>query len=86
MLDKRASAGSTILPSPKSILPRSKNWGLLDLDTLEVARQLSLIESSIFQKIRPVELLKQEWLVKKRPSKAVHIKAMTALSTKVCIL
>ncbi|EIN12588.1 ras GEF [Punctularia strigosozonata HHB-11173 SS5] len=42
---------------PQPIVPRSVNRKLLptDIDPLELARQLSIIESQLFQKIRPAE-------------------------------
>jgi son of sevenless len=43
---------------PPPILPRnSKKLKLLDIDPLELARQLTLMESSLYQKIRPMECL-----------------------------
>jgi son of sevenless-like protein len=72
---------SDLLPP---ILPKSlKKFNLLDLDPLEVARQLTLIEMAIFQKISPIELMKQEWSRKKGQFVAVNVRAMTAMSTKI---
>lgn len=69
----------------KPILPKSlKKFSLFDLDPLEIARQLTLIESSMFEKIQPTELLKQEWS-KKENSLAINVRLMTAMSTKVYI-
>ncbi|KAJ3253570.1 hypothetical protein HK103_000478 [Boothiomyces macroporosus] len=66
------------------ILPKNlKRFTLTDLDPLEVARQLTLIESNIFLKIQPVELMKQEWSRKNGPSLAVNVRAMTAMATKI---
>ena len=68
---------------PNPILPKSlKRFTFFDLDPLEIARQLTLIESNMFAKIEPVELTKQEWS-KKNGSLAVNVKAMTSMSTKV---
>jgi len=43
---------------PSSILPKSnKKLKLLDIDPLELARQLTILESSLYQKIMPIECL-----------------------------
>ena len=53
---------------------------MLDFDPLEIARQITLYKSRIFCAIQPDELLASEW-TKKSGSKAVNVKAMSALST-----
>lgn len=66
------------------ILPKSlKRFTLLDIDPMEVARQLTLLEMDIFLKIQPVELMKQEWSRKNTSSLAVNVRAMSAMSTKI---
>jgi son of sevenless len=66
------------------ILPKSlKRFSLMDLDPMEVARQLTLIDMDIFLKIQPVELMKQEWSRKNSSSVAVNVRAMSAMSTKI---
>jgi hypothetical protein len=66
------------------VLPKSlKRFTLLDLDPLETARQLTLMEMNIFLKIQPIELMKQEWSKKNTTSLAVNVRAMTAMSTKI---
>ncbi|KIJ54796.1 hypothetical protein M422DRAFT_200705 [Sphaerobolus stellatus SS14] len=53
---KRTPAAPTYLPAP--IIPKSnKLLKLLDIDPLEMARQLTLMESRLFAKIRPMECL-----------------------------
>lgn len=43
---------------PPSIIPKtSKAMKLLDIDPLELARQLTIMESKLFAKIRPMECL-----------------------------
>ncbi|KAG2145892.1 ras guanine nucleotide exchange factor domain-containing protein [Suillus clintonianus] len=45
---------------PPSILPKpNKKLKLLDIDSLELARQLTIMESYLYQKIRPVECLQR---------------------------
>ena len=53
---------------------------ILDFDPMELARQLTIIESKLFCAIQPEELLALEW-TKKSDSKAVNVKAMSKLST-----
>ncbi|EEP80754.1 conserved hypothetical protein [Uncinocarpus reesii 1704] len=53
---------------------------ILDFDPMELARQLTLKESSIFCAILPEELLGTEWM-KKTGSLAVNVRAMSTLST-----
>ncbi|KAF9267558.1 ras GEF [Marasmius fiardii PR-910] len=46
--------------APPPILPKtSKKLKLLDIEPLELARQLTLLESSLYQKIRPMECLQR---------------------------
>jgi son of sevenless-like protein len=45
---------------PPPIMPRtSKKLKLLDIDPLELARQLTILESQLYQKIRPMECLQR---------------------------
>jgi hypothetical protein len=53
---------------------------ILDFDPLELARQMTLIESKLFCSIRPDELLGLEW-TKKTGSRATNVRAMSTLST-----
>ncbi|KAF8895269.1 ras guanine nucleotide exchange factor domain-containing protein [Infundibulicybe gibba] len=46
-------------PPPPPILPRTKKLRLLDIDPIELARQLTLFESQLYQKIRPMECLQR---------------------------
>ncbi|KAL5120188.1 Ras guanine nucleotide exchange factor bud5 [Pleosporales sp. CAS-2024a] len=53
---------------------------ILDFDPLELARQITIIESRLFCSIQAEELLALEW-TKKSDSKAINVKAMSTLST-----
>jgi son of sevenless len=45
-------------PPPPPIIPKNvKKIKLLDIDPLELARQITIIESRLYQKIRPMECL-----------------------------
>jgi RasGEF domain/RasGEF N-terminal motif len=80
----------TPVPAPiisKSQLLALKTWknggpnvSILDFDPLELARQITLKESSIFCSILPEELLATEWM-KRSGSLAVNVRAMSTLST-----
>ncbi|CAG8459456.1 56_t:CDS:2, partial [Ambispora leptoticha] len=64
---------------PASILPKNmKKLKFLDLDPLELARQLTIIESKLYNKIRPVECLNKAWSkeTKEEGEIAENIKAM----------
>lgn len=51
---------TAMAPPPPSIIPKSnKRLKLLDIDPLELARQLTLMESQLYQKIKPVECLQR---------------------------
>ncbi|OAX41110.1 ras GEF [Rhizopogon vinicolor AM-OR11-026] len=53
---------------PPSIMPKpNTKLNLLDIDALELARQLTIMESHLYQKIRPVECLQRS-----REQKADH--------------
>ena len=56
------------------------NVHILDFDPLELARQITIKESSIFCSILPEELLASEWM-KNSGSLAVNVRAMSTLST-----
>lgn len=80
----------TPLPPPnmtKSQIGALKNWKMggsnptiLEFDPLELARQLTIKEMSIFCSIMPEELLGSEW-TKRSGSNAVNVRAMSTLST-----
>ncbi|KAK7690449.1 hypothetical protein QCA50_005547 [Cerrena zonata] len=47
-----------LISPPSPIVPRSrKNLKLLDIDSLELARQLTIMESTLYRKIRPAECM-----------------------------
>ncbi|KAJ1560088.1 hypothetical protein HK405_008279 [Cladochytrium tenue] len=68
---------------PAPILPRNlKRIKFLEVDPLEIARQLTIIESKVYNRIQPVELLSKAWSGK-QSDVAVNIKAMIAMSNQV---
>lgn len=51
---------TAMAPPPPPIIPKSnKKLKLLDIDPLELARQLTLMESQLYQKIKPMECLQR---------------------------
>lgn len=58
--DVKKGLTPTLGSPPTSILPKpNKKLKLLDVDPLELARQLTIMESHLYQKIRPVECLQR---------------------------
>ncbi|KAG0700439.1 ras guanine nucleotide exchange factor domain-containing protein [Suillus ampliporus] len=58
--DVKKGLTPTLGSPPASILPKpNKKLKLLDIDPLELARQLTIMESHLYQKIRPVECLQR---------------------------
>lgn len=58
MIKTLINTGQQAPPAP--IIPKtSKKLKLLDIDPLELARQLTILESGLYQKIRPMECLRR---------------------------
>ncbi|KAJ2548940.1 hypothetical protein EV175_004636, partial [Coemansia sp. RSA 1933] len=103
LIDKRrASQGGLrkLVPNlphaaPPPILPKSlSRLRLLDIHPQELARQFTLIDSNLFNKVRPIECLKTAWSRKPGDPKAfnglntsiaVNVKAMSTLSTQTTL-
>ncbi|KAF1943770.1 ras GEF [Clathrospora elynae] len=66
--------------TPQPILPKHmKKLKFLDIDATEFARQLTIIESRLYGKIRPTECLNKTWQRKfpaGEPDPAAHVKAL----------
>jgi hypothetical protein len=81
------------IPSPsitRSQINALSNWknggnapSILDFDPLEVARQLTLMQMSIFCSITPDELLGAKWTKDKTGTETPNVKAMSTFSTKL---
>ncbi|KAJ1921760.1 hypothetical protein H4219_000493 [Mycoemilia scoparia] len=81
--------------APGPILPRSmKKLKLLDISPIELARQLTLIDSQLFNKIKTIECLKKAW--SRSPNDpdafnglnctiASNIQAMSVMSTQLTL-
>lgn len=66
--------------APSSITPKNlKKLKFLDIDALEFARQLTIIESRLYGKIKPTECLNKTWQKKvtsEEPDPAPNVKAL----------
>lgn len=70
---------------PPPILPRNlKKLKFLDIDPLEIARQLTMIESRDFNKVEPVEFLKKAWS-DKESDVSVNVKTVVNTSNLVSL-
>ncbi|KAJ3052714.1 hypothetical protein HK097_005806 [Rhizophlyctis rosea] len=74
-------------PPPTPLLPKHgiHNRSMetfMELDPLEIARQLTIMESRVFLRIQPQELVGQEW-TKKESRMSLNVKALMGLSTRI---
>lgn len=91
------SDGSAEKPAPAPIITKSLRNSLKraiqqdkltlvhvhDIDPVELARQITVIESNLFCQIRYHEMIGQEFKKKIGTSTAVHVKAMIQRSTQI---
>jgi son of sevenless-like protein len=71
------SAPPEVKVNPRDIFAATElRWE--DIDELEIARQLTLLEFSLFSSILPSELLNQNWAKPKYKHRALHILQSTA--------
>ncbi|KAI8614465.1 ras guanine nucleotide exchange factor domain-containing protein [Chytriomyces sp. MP71] len=68
------------LPGPVSVVP--KRLALGDVDALEFARQLTLIQNDVFCAIHPTELLAKAWS-KRSQGAALNVKRMIQMSNQI---
>ncbi|ORZ02341.1 ras guanine nucleotide exchange factor domain-containing protein [Syncephalastrum racemosum] len=91
-----ASSSSAVPPTPsiarslRNTLRKTMSQGSMltglpvsDFEPVEIARQLTLMESSLFCQIQPNEMIGQEFKKKVGQSSAVHVKAMIQRSTQI---
>jgi son of sevenless len=73
-----------ITTAPPPILPRSlRRIRFLDIDPLELARQLTILEAEIFRNSPSHELLKKAWSDKENPGAAPAIRRMIEVSNQI---
>jgi hypothetical protein len=83
---KKISFGQRKAPMPH--LPKNvgaKSLSLRDFHPEEIARQLTLIEYSLYKKIKPWECLNQNWMKADKENKAPNIIGMITRFNEVCI-
>ncbi|ORX99639.1 ras GEF [Basidiobolus meristosporus CBS 931.73] len=69
--------------APPPILPRNmRKLRFLEIDPMEIARQFTILDSTMYNRIRPVECLNKAWS-QKDASIAINIKAMIEVSNQV---
>lgn len=81
---RRLTSVTGMPPAPH--IPKSnlgKGPRLLDINPIELARQLTLYEAQLYQKIRPIECLHKAWSQTDKPESGANIKAMILTSNKV---
>ncbi|KAJ9066166.1 hypothetical protein DSO57_1012156 [Entomophthora muscae] len=67
--------------APPPLLPKNlAKFRLLDLDPLEIARQLTIMDSNYYNKIKPTEFLNKAW---SRKDNNGYVNIMTEMSNKV---
>ncbi|KAJ3186009.1 hypothetical protein HDU85_000923 [Gaertneriomyces sp. JEL0708] len=70
---------------PAPIMPKNiKRMTLMDIDPLEMARQLTIMESKVFCQIKPMELINQTWTTK--PHLAPNVGALTKSGNDIATL
>ncbi|KAI9335569.1 ras guanine nucleotide exchange factor domain-containing protein [Pilaira anomala] len=66
----------TLPDPPEPILPRNRRrFKLLDIDTLEMARQLTIMDFRLYSAIKPIECLDKAWSSQEDDNVAVNIRA-----------
>ena len=70
-------------PAPPPLYPKNlSKLRLVDIDPLELARQLTIMDSELYQKITSVECLNKSWS-DEQESRGVNIKNMIQSSNSV---
>lgn len=77
---------TTLSNAPPSITPKvasGKALQLADINPVELARQMTLLEFQLYNRIRPVDCLNKAWSRTDRPEAGANIKAMILTSNRV---
>ena len=74
-------------PPPLPILPKAKpKYKLLDIDPLEMARQLTIVEFDLYKQIRAIDCLNRAKEQKGKSAVADHISTIIDHTNKVNIV
>ncbi|KAG9035607.1 hypothetical protein FRB95_011013 [Tulasnella sp. JGI-2019a] len=76
----RAMRPTELTNPPPSLMPKTKVPKLLDIEPLELARQLTILESRLFMMIRPMECLAR---AKEQPGEEDSIRRIIGTSNKI---
>ena len=79
---------TTLSNAPPAIIPKvapGKRLQLADINPIELARQMTLLEFQLYNRIRPVDCLNKAWSQTDRPEAGANIKAMILTSNRVRI-
>jgi len=68
---------------PAPILPKKKEFTLLEIDPIELARQLTLMDERLYSQIRPKEFLKQAWAKKDHETRAPNLSRFSQQSNRI---
>ena len=69
---------------PAPILPKTfEKFRLIDIDPLEMARQLTILDSSLYDRIEDIEFVDKAWSNKENTKAAPNIRMMIRLSNQV---
>lgn len=78
---------TTSAAAPPPIVPKvgaGKTLQLADINPIELARQMTLMEFELYSRIQPVDCLNKAWSQTDRPEAGANIKAMILTSNRVC--
>lgn len=77
---------TTLSNAPPPMTPKiapGKALQLADINPVELARQMTLLEFQLYNRIRPVDCLNKAWSQTDRPEAGANIKAMILTSNRV---
>lgn len=80
---KTEPVGEDAAPSQSTTKSALSNMSILDWPSLEIARQLTIIEYEVFELIQPKECLSQSWNKDNKFQKAPNISNMIAMTNRV---
>lgn len=66
-------------------IPSGRTLHLLDITPIELARQMTILESQLYAKIRPLDCLNKAWSVGDNPDSGPNIRAMILNSNRVSL-
>lgn len=80
---RKSPQKKSLMTTDSFLAQKAHNLDITEWSSVEIARQLTLIEFDIFEKIQPRECLKQAWNKENRQEKAPNIYAMIERTNRV---